>query len=87
MNVQFDNLYPNKQTTKTLRVLPYMCKQQKEEIQAIMNAADEIGQAATSVLAGSGMGYNQLIEARDRFKQILISASTHYRICVEEENE
>ena len=87
MNVQFDNLYPNKQTTKTLKVLPYMCDQQKEEIQAILTAADEIGQAATAVIAGGGMGYNQLIEARDRFRQVLISASAHYRICVEEENE
>lgn len=45
------------------------------------------GQAATSVIAGGGMGYIQLLEARDRFKRVLISASSHYRICVEEENE
>lgn len=72
---------------KIFRVLPHMCRQQKEEIDAIMHAADDIGAAAVSVASNSGQGYNLLLEARDRFKQILLSSASHYRICIEEDEE
>lgn len=52
-----------------------------------MDAADEIGAAATSVIAQGGHGYNLLLEARDRFKRVLMSSASHYRICVEDEEE
>ena len=69
---------------KMIRVMPYMCQQQKDELQYLLTAADDIGEAATSVAHG-GQGYTQLIEARDRFKNLLVSCSTHYRIFEEVE--
>lgn len=69
---------------KSFRIMPHMCKQQQEEIQQLLTAADEIGAAATSVASQGGMGYEQLIRARDRFKTMLMNATTHYRIIQEE---
>ena len=48
---------------------------------------DDIGAAATAVIAQGGHGYNLLLEARDRFKEILLSSASHYRICIEEDEE
>lgn len=72
---------------KTFKVLPHMCNQQKREIDELLNAADEIGAAATSVIAQGGMGYNLLLEARDRFKAQLFTMMDHTRICIEEDEE
>lgn len=69
---------------KTFRIMPHMCHQQQQDVQTILAAADDIGAAATSVAQG-GMGYSQLIEARDRFKEIVINMNGHYRVCVEED--
>lgn len=72
---------------KTFKVLPHMCNQQKQEVTDLMNAADEIGAAATSVIAQGGHGYNLLLEARDKFRDMLFHVTQHYRICVEEDEE
>lgn len=72
---------------KTFKFLPHMCKQQREEIESLLHAADDIGAAAVSVAANSGQGYNLLLEARDRFKEILMECASHYRICLEEDEE
>lgn len=70
---------------KSFKVLPHMCARQKEDFDALLYAADEIGAAATSVIAQGGQGYNLLLEARDRFRSILSSMTDNYRICIEEE--
>lgn len=67
---------------KTLVVLPYMCDQQRQEIDDLMNAADDIGAAAT---IQGGHGYNLLLQARERFKEMLDETMGHTRICIEEE--
>ena len=72
---------------KSFRVLPHMCRRQKEDIDALLYAADEIGAAATSVIAQGGMGYNLLLEARDKFKSLLFQMMEHTRVCLEEEEE
>lgn len=72
---------------KTFKVLPHMCKQQKQEVSDLMTAADDIGAAATSVIAQGGHGYNLLLEARDKFRDMLLHVTQHYRICVEEDEE
>lgn len=72
---------------KTFKVLPHMCKQQKKEINDLLDAADEIGAAATSVIAQGGQGYTLLLEARDRFRQTLVEMMEHTRICIEEEEK
>jgi hypothetical protein len=71
-------------SNKTFRVMPYMCKKQKEDLEQLLAAADDIGAAATSFSQG-GQGYSQLIEARDKFKRTLMSLTTQYRIYQEEE--
>ena len=70
---------------KSFRIMPFMCKQQKEEIDQILSAADDIGAAATSV--AHGMGYEQLIQARERFKTLLMNATSNYRIFKQEEGD
>ena len=65
--------------------MPSMCKQQKEEIAQLLVAADDIGSAAASTIRG--MGYEQLIQARERFKDMLTKFSSHYRIYEEDDNE
>lgn len=70
---------------KSFKVLPHMCKQQADEIQQLISAADEIGAAATCVAALGGQGYERLLEARDQFRSILLDASKRYRIFIEEE--
>lgn len=72
---------------KTFKVLPHMCKQQRQEIDSLLYAADEIGAAATSVIAQGGHGYNLLLEARDKFKETLLEMMQHTRICIEEEEK
>lgn len=69
---------------KTFRIMPHMCHQQQQDVQTILAAADDIGAAATSVAQG-GMGYSQLIDARERFKEIVLCMNQHYRVCVEED--
>lgn len=72
---------------KTFKVLPHMCKQQRQEIDQLLGAADEIGAAATSVIAQGGHGYNLLLEARDKFRSTLNTMMSHTRICIEEDEE
>ena len=72
---------------KVFKVLPYMCFRQKQEIDELMNAADEIGAAATSVIAQGGHGYNLLLEARDKFRNLLLNMMEHTRVCLEEEED
>lgn len=69
---------------KTFRVMPRMCSQQQQDVQTLLAAADDIGAAATSVAQG-GMGYSQLIQSRDTFKNTLDTLIKKYRICVEED--
>lgn len=70
---------------KSFKVLPAMCKQQRDEIKQLIAAADEIGAAATSVSAQGGQGYERLFEARDRFRSMVMTMAEHYRVCVEED--
>lgn len=72
---------------KTFKLLPHMCKLQKQEIDNLLCAADEIGAAATSAIAQGGHGYNLLVEARDNFKNKLLGMMEHTRICLEEDEE
>lgn len=72
---------------KTIKVMPHMCNRQQEDIETLLFAADEIGAAATSVIAQGGMGYNLLLEARDRFKSTLLKMMEHTRVCLEEEED
>lgn len=69
---------------KSFRIMPFMCKQQTEELHQLLAAADDIGAAATMVASQGGMGYEQLIQARDRFKTILLNVTSHSRIFQEE---
>ena len=69
---------------KTFKVLPHMCNQQRHEIDSLLHAADEIGAAA--VTAGAH-GYILLVEARTRFREILLEIMQHTRICLEEDEE
>lgn len=71
---------------KSLKVLPHMCEQQRQEFDNLMYAADEIGAAATSVNSQGAHGYSLLIEARDKFRSTLQEFMQHVRICVEEED-
>lgn len=70
---------------KSLKVFPYMCEQQRTDINLLLEVADEIGAAATSVATQGGHGYSSLLEARDKFKKILLESAEHYRVCIEEE--
>lgn len=70
---------------QTLTVFPHMCETQKHEIEELLQAADGIGAAATSVAARGGQGYDTLLEARSHFKNLLESQHKHYRVCIESE--
>lgn len=70
---------------KMLRVMPHMCEQQIKDLADLIAAADEIGVAATSCTTQGGQGYTQLIDARNKFKDMLLETSERYRLFDEEE--
>lgn len=69
---------------KSVRVMPYMCRQQEEDMKKILAGADDIAAAAVSVSTGA-LGYTHLIETREQFKELLKVIANNYRVCVEEE--
>lgn len=66
----------------TLTVYKHMCKAQQEEIADLLQAADDIGAAATS---SNAHGYETLMAARAHFKSLLEAQHEHYRMCIEVE--
>lgn len=62
----------------SFHIMPLMCTQQKQEIEQLLAAADDIGAAASAT--HNGMGYEQLMKSREKFKDLLMEFSSHYRI-------
>lgn len=67
--------------------MPYMCKQQRYDLQQILDAADAMGEAATAMMTHGGLSYISLFEARKNFHNIVMESATNYRRVVEVEED
>jgi len=94
MNTQLNDFFYTPPTVETLsklkksmKVLPFMCKQQKRDLQSILDSADSLVEAATSMMTHGGMSYNSLIEARKDFQKLVIETASRYRSVIETEED
>ena len=70
---------------KSFRIMPRMCKQQRDDINSILEAADEIAAAATSMSALGAQGYSAFVDARDSFRKMAIQLTSKYCLVIEDE--
>lgn len=68
---------------QAIHILPHMCPQQKEDIEKILSAADDLAAAAVTVAHG-GLGYSNFIDTRDQFRTLVSTITNNYRICLKE---
>ena len=69
-----------------MKIYPHQCKQQQQDIEQILNSAEEVISMALSLSSQGSMGYPLFIQARDNFRQLVKQTSNKYRIVIEEDN-
>ena len=63
-----------------LQIYPYMCEQQRTDLEFLLKAVDEFG-GTTLALANQGpQGYATFIEARDTLRNNINDMASKYRI-------
>lgn len=64
---------------KTFTIHQHGCKKQQEDYAMLMAAVDDLGAASLALATTGAQGYQQFIQARDHFKQLLELTTKNYR--------
>jgi len=72
-------------TSGSFKILPHMCFEQRTAMRELLDAADDIGAAASSMVTQGGQGYSSLIVAQNNFKDLLSKTMAKSRFCIQED--
>lgn len=64
---------------KAVKIHQYWCEQQQQDHNNILQAVDNIGAASLALANQGAQAYQQFIEARQAFKNLLIDMGKRYR--------
>jgi len=64
---------------KSVTIALEMCEEQHKALIAVVQAADELVESATSFAKNGGQSYQGFIQSRDSFKSILYKSAENYR--------